>query len=389
MKNWIFVGLSVILSATQLLAQGSQHNRHSGQAIQQFAEELALSATQKEELRAIRTTTQADLEALRAKGLPEADQRAQAKTKIKAAREKSLAVLSPSQREKLSVLQAEAKAVRSAQFSNRLEMRTELEAYHEKEISPVLKKARLELEKSISKADRQEIERLRAVLANRPTSNYTASRHKGARRPSAQQAEDHSAHKAWRAAHQADFEKLNVLTQRYEKEIAAIFGKLAPQKEQWQKDKTAIRDKYTVENQRQNTVQQRTPDRQHPRGGAWRENREESKYSQRKYSRFLLLDSDNIPNPAARNIGKSSAQISVSPNPASGQASIQINAQEAGDILLRLVSEDGRLVKQISKQYLAAGNHTLPLALEGLASGRYTLVLNDKAGRVATSVIVR
>ncbi len=391
MKKYIFALVFLFLIATQLWAQRQPQRAPVSHAIEQFADQLALSESQKEQLQAIRSSTRIDMDALRQADLSETDRRAQAKAKLEAAKEKSLALLTVPQREKLTTLQEAAQLAYKAQLASRVSMRSELATYHEKEVSPVLKKARLKLEKSIAVADQQEIDRLRALFANRPKGQPASEQQKGGKFATAQRAtqraQQQEARKNWRSEHQADLEILQTLTQRNQKDIAAILSELAPEKEQWEKDKAAIRAKYIPANQQRPVARHSTTDRQ-PRDHG-RENDPTATHGDRKYSRFLLLDPENIPAPAARNSGKSSASISVSPNPASGQASIQINVKEEGDVLLRLVSEDGRLVKQVGKLYLTPGNHTLPLALEGLVSGRYTLLLKDKTGRTATSVIVR
>jgi hypothetical protein len=80
-------------------------------------------------------------------------------------------------------------------------------------------------------------------------------------------------------------------------------------------------------------------------------------------------------------------QWNIYPNPAIGQANLQIHAVQNMDVTIRLVSVDGKVVSVFNKT-LAAGENIIALPLQGMAQGLYQVQLTGKRTWVRPLVIM-
>ena len=76
------------------------------------------------------------------------------------------------------------------------------------------------------------------------------------------------------------------------------------------------------------------------------------------------------------------------PNPAGEVLNIVITAP-AGYASLRLFSSDGRLVKTVFEKDLDKNDHIFSVSRDGIPSGNYFIVLQNKSGQVTKPVIFR
>lgn len=74
-------------------------------------------------------------------------------------------------------------------------------------------------------------------------------------------------------------------------------------------------------------------------------------------------------------------QLKVYPNPASAQAYVSYNIKEEGDIVLKIYDIQGRLIKEISDNHVAVGQHIIPINGSAFSDGIYfcTLQTGDLA----------
>lgn len=208
-------------------------------------EALDLTPKQSQQVNAIKQDARKQLRALRTAG-ENVDRKA-----AKAIREQSKqavdAVLTTAQKAKLEEIKAERKAAWKA--VDREGLRAALEAYRTENVEPVLRASRGKLDAFISAEDQAEIERLRAVFAERPGREgrgdvaFKAKRASGRDKMTAKR----EAAKSWRAEHAADVESLRQLTQKYATELERIEEILAPSRKTWAADIRTIKMKFLPE----------------------------------------------------------------------------------------------------------------------------------------------
>lgn len=234
--------LAFLLVATSVFAQG----RRAGAGMEML-KELELTTEQQDKIKAIRKDTRTKMEALRG----EAGKRGENHDALRSLREESkaamLEVLTPAQR---TQLEAQKEARREARKNvDREGMRAELKAYREKEIDPVLRASRGQLDQYISAEDRREIDRLRAVFETRPKRKDNGAPRQGASREDRDEAHKaaREAGKAWREEHAADVESLETLTEKYSAELERVQSVLASRRTTWHQDMAEIREKYRPE----------------------------------------------------------------------------------------------------------------------------------------------
>jgi len=280
--------LAFLLVATSVFAQG----RRAGAGMEML-KELDLTTEQQDKIKTIRKDTRTKMEALRG----EDGKRGENRDAFRSLREESkaavLEVLTPAQR---AQLEAQKEARKEARKNiDREGMRAELKAYREKEIEPVLRASRGQLDQYISAEDRQEIDRLRAVFETRPKRKGKEAPRKGASKED--RAEAHKAGreagKAWREEHATDVESLKTLTEKYSVELERVQSVLANRRTTWRQEMAEIKGKYLPEG---------TPDRRGDKARKGKKGKGQDanrggkpgrgdRMNQMKASAFLLLKS--------------------------------------------------------------------------------------------------
>lgn len=240
MRKSIITTLLLLLAVTCTFAQPERGQHKGGQAL---LEELNLSPEQQEQIKAIKQDTRQQLRALRQ------DQPAAGREQTKAIHEQSRkaveAVFTPEQQAKLAELKATKKAAWDA--VDKQALKAELQTYKETNIEPVLRASRSKLDAFISADDQAEIERLRAVFAERKGEQKRGARRVGQQDKPAAMVERREAGKAWRTEHSADLESLKLLADKYQAELKRVQDILAPSRETWGADMAEIKAKYLPE----------------------------------------------------------------------------------------------------------------------------------------------
>jgi hypothetical protein len=85
--------------------------------------------------------------------------------------------------------------------------------------------------------------------------------------------------------------------------------------------------------------------------------------------------------------GGKAVSAHISPNPASGQVTVSLSTAPITTVQLQLVANSGQVVRE---GLFAPGTSLIPLSLQGLTPGLYTLVLREGAAVIeATQLLVR
>lgn len=290
--------LLVFLAATAVFAQRG-HGDHRAGAGMEMMKELDLTAEQQEQIKLIRKDARTQMEALRKDGADRAANREAAKAIREKSKAATLAILTPAQR---TQLEAKVEARKEAWKNvDKEAMKAELKAYREKTIEPVMRASRGQLDQFISAEDQTEIDRLRAVFADRPARKGKdgKGRKAGGEKGKNDQARDAQREAAakWRTDHADDIAALDQLTQQYSKELQRAEEALAPSRKTWKTDMAEIKARYLPEGMGKKGRKGEARGRKSKRGGAdkgrkdGRKGGKAGKGGNRKAAAFLLLKS--------------------------------------------------------------------------------------------------
>ena len=81
-------------------------------------------------------------------------------------------------------------------------------------------------------------------------------------------------------------------------------------------------------------------------------------------------------------------ELSISPIPATTNASVSFTLPQASTVTLSLYDMSGKFVKQIAQTEYSSGSYSLPIGIEGLASGDYVIELQAGSLRLTKHFIV-
>jgi Spy/CpxP family protein refolding chaperone len=243
MQKILMTLLALVLLSGVTLAQ-------RGKAGMDFRQ-LDLTEEQKTEIKALKTAAKAKADAMRpAEG--EQPNREAMRAMKEEMHQSIMAVLTPEQR---AQLEAQRTARKEAwEQVDKKAMRADLKTHREKEVMPVLRAARAQLDAFIEKEDKATIDRLREVFADRKGKKAMRARG-GQRAPAEGERAEARREKmeAWRAEHEEDIATLKALTEKYREDIIRVRERLAPQMKTWGEEKRAIINEYLpAELQREN-----------------------------------------------------------------------------------------------------------------------------------------
>lgn len=215
--KWLPIFVVLLFSATIIFAQARPRPERLP-ALDTLQTTLGLTDQQVSDLEALRRDTHAAMQALRAEPFGQQKDR----------REAARAILEAQKDQMAEILNEEQMAQWSAQRpkrgpklseSEQEALKTELRAYREEQIEPVLRQQRAKLDAHISPDNQALIEALRTTT---------------------KAAERNERHQALRS-HQED---LQYLLKTYGADIRALLAEIEPQEQQWQADLKAIHEKY-------------------------------------------------------------------------------------------------------------------------------------------------
>ncbi len=89
----------------------------------------------------------------------------------------------------------------------------------------------------------------------------------------------------------------------------------------------------------------------------------------------------NLPN----NVSLASSDLTLYPNPSSGNLSVKINSTLAGDVTMNIIDVSGKLVSQIDKKSIKRGENLIDLStyVSDLSPGSYILMINQSGENIS------
>lgn len=358
MKTILFRG-SVLLAALTIFAATLSAQPHRGprpfHAIEQQKEALGITEEQQAQLDELKAAFRAEVQTLRSQEL-EHDARREAMHELVQSLKADLkAVLTESQIDQLETFRKEKRAEHKQRFR---EARSDVKAYMEQHVQPVMRELRQQLEADISTEDKAEIDRLREAVAQHKAERkaaWKAAKAKGERPPRPA--------KGKRPEHEA----VKQMVEKYNAEIEALFAEVEPQAEQWKAD-----IKFILEAHRPEDAPKRH--RQHARRGK----RGKGQHAHGKpgpdrifhKARFLLMDPAATPEAPVEALVQTAE---VYPNPASDELNLSYELQQTAEVDLQIHTKEGQLQQNLPQGKLKAGAQTARLDISQLRDGAYYL----------------
>ena len=225
----IAICLLLVFSLTDAEAQRKDHRGDRGQMLEQ----LDLTEAQKARIAQLREEHRAAMEKTRSATFSEdSDRRSAVREMRKQHREAISAVLTDEQRAKAkSLREAHRTAARERMEARRNDpeakaRRAEMRKYKEERVEPVLRAQRKKLR--VAASDEAELERLRAVFAQRKAERKERSKERTEGRGIRPAPRD-------RQQTRANMESLRKLVEKYSPQIKTLMAEIQPQREQWRK----------------------------------------------------------------------------------------------------------------------------------------------------------
>ncbi|MEL7020469.1 MAG: hypothetical protein AAGK47_02560 [Bacteroidota bacterium] len=236
------IGAVALLFLITLFAQDAIAQRgQRGDMLEQLKRDITLTTDQETQIRAIVAKYKVRADDLRAETASGTSREA-VRALRKAQRAEVQKVLTPEQTAILKEKRASQRANRGEKWSevDKKGLKSELKAYHTKNIKPVLATERVQLESKISAADRATLERLRQVIGN-------AKKEPNAKGQRLDKTEMVNRREAFEAKYADEFATLKTLTQKYDTELEKIRLSLQPKMKQWKQDTEGITKQYLQE----------------------------------------------------------------------------------------------------------------------------------------------
>ena len=368
------------LAASNIYAQ--HHGRHHGprllDAIDEMGEDLQLSNQQQAQLETLKKDMEADMQALHEQDFEDhAAKREAFHNTMASYKEKVNEILTDEQETMLKEKRKERMHKRHEQMKNvdKEEMRAALRAHHDQEVLPVLLAKRAEFDKELSTDDRAKIAELRAKFKIKKA-EHRAKREEMRKRMK-EDGEKHPHHHREHRGHgpktdDPDHQALKALLDKYDAELTAVMESLAPQQEQWKKERDAILQKFMPED-----------------APAKREGRHLGKFGHKamKKGHFLLLDPNATPSIINSKTTVINA-IKAYPNPASSNITLSYELLQDGNVKIELRNESGGTIKVLEEARKKSGAQQLNIDVSSLRDGVYYIAIISGGGQSIVKTVI-
>ncbi|MEL7118704.1 MAG: T9SS type A sorting domain-containing protein [Bacteroidota bacterium] len=395
MKMMKFAFLGIAMLSTILLTAQNDNNRgrrQGGDRIEMLTQQLNLTDDQVAQIQALETDFKTKMKALRDQDFESQEDRKTAFQALRAEQETAFNnILTEEQQAELSALKSERKerfqkrmGERKARMENvdREAMHKELKAYHDENVLPTLLTQRAKLESKISVEDQELITELRGQKAEMTGERGTKGQ-RGAKR---------GERKGKKELTEEDKEKraeVKALLEKYADDIKALHAEIETQQAQWTEDIKAIRAKYIPESEEGREMKKRGKGKKEGKGEKMRKGKREGGM---KALHFLLLD-PNAPNTSEfqrQSISPSTTLNSIRtyPNPATELTTVEYNIKQAGEIIIELRNNQGKVEQTLLNAYQDLGTYTLDVNTANLRSGTYYITIIDQKGQTTQQLII-
>ncbi|MCU0445694.1 MAG: T9SS type A sorting domain-containing protein [Microscillaceae bacterium] len=325
--------------------------------VQKFADKLALNPSQKEQMTALAQKYQG-IFAQKRRELPQMDRmkkwqmfkelRQEINNEIKN-------ILTPAQWEQFEKLRAEQKtkmrqAIQDFRQNGGKEklktLRTEMQAYQQQNISPIMQKLRGQLETQLSETDRQTLAQLRE---ERQKMQDLSKKIRQTYRNNATPTEaDKQALQNLRQQMPTNRQKIKDLAQKYAEQLAQLELQIKDDKARWEQDLKNIVQKHLPNDELR---QQIAPQLAH-------------KYRQgMRKGYFLLLEPPSLP--------ANKADLQVYPNPSTYQSTLEFKVKKTAWVKIDLLDKNGNFLKSLTEQQFPSGKHQYTVNIQDLDNGIY------------------
>lgn len=262
----------------------------------------------------------------------------------------------------------------------RKQMKQEIKAYVQKNILPVAKQQRLQLDPAISTEDQAKIDELRALIAEHRSERKARRQEcKGKEgkegRENCRRGEGENRRGEHHRAMREHKEIAKKLAEKYDAQITPLIAPLQEQAPAWEEDVKAIVQKYVEADE-------------------MGERFFEKKF--RKMTRLLAKPGFLVFDPNAdwmdeevNNDVVTERYMKVFPNPASNQTNLEYEVKEAGNVKVDLYNQNGDWIRTVFEGHQMAGTHNLSVDLRDLETMTYVYTVSDKSGQTSTRFVVK
>jgi hypothetical protein len=263
-------------------------------------------------------------------------------------------------------------------------MRQDIQAYLDANVLPVLAPARSAFDANLSAEEQRTLAATRSQLAARRQAKGQDRSERGDRpdraaRPS--DADRAARHEAHRAEKQALMDPVADIAATHAVALRRTLQELRPQAETWRQDLHAIMAAY-----RPTTDAQGEQDRPARGDHQGRKGHDHDRGHSNGHGRGHLGAMDHwlrpvgfllwTPEQALMPQAAATTNLSLYPNPASGQTTITFELDHASEVRFDLLDANGQVMQTLPVQSLSAGKHEQPLRLNDLQAGIYFVRLS-------------
>lgn len=377
--------LTFFLGLQFSLAQGPKGKDHAQRAekrLERMTTELDLSEAQIAEIRAIQQKYAPQVEALHTARLNGEGDHEKMKTLHQSIRQDIKAVLTPSQREKMKTMRGHHHGPHGHRGHG--PRNPEVHAYIQEKVMPVIREQRAKLEAKISPADQALLAQLRQEMeALRPEKKAARQdmrqmRHRGQQPTEAQRAERH----AVREQMHGIMDQAEQIATRYSADMEALHAEIAPQAETWKRELSAMARPMAEDKKRPESCEkvcERKGDKAgsgHRPGGKGPLGRFERKMDA---AHFILMD-PNGEFPQENSGEAALPTVDVFPNPARTSNSLRYEVETPGNVVVQLMTKDGRVVRNLVNEHHEAGTYSIDVETSDLNTDVYYYRVIDASG---------
>lgn len=366
--------LTLLLGFTTLIY--AQRPGGPGQ-LRELLEQLDLTETQQEQLRALHAAQRTEAKALREREFADPAERRAAQRALRQTGKTALeAILTEDQRIELRALLAARRAERPR--PDRKALREDVRAYRQDHIQPVMRAQRAKLEPLLSAADRALIDELRPkAKAARRTLSEQLKALKAERRPGepVDRARVRAQREALEAEYATELAQLQALVERYTADIDRLLAEVDSEQLRWKDELHELVEEHRGE---------RRPRRPHAERGAEHPRKDKRpRMENLKKAQFLLLHPD-----APEAATGETLTLRVSPNPATDRVHLRYTLPASGNTRIELKDAAGQSLRTVLDQVQRAGGQRATLDVSDLPPGTYYLSVVQEAQQQTVSFVV-
>ena len=251
----------------------------------------------------------------------------------------------------------------------------ELRSYLKENVLPVVKEQRLKLDQVMSSSDKATLDQIRSELETLRESGKTKFREMKENRSeqTPPTPEERAQFRAQRDARIALMDKASDLAFKYHNDIKSLMEEIRSQREEWKGELQEMRPEGRQKEGRPGERKQRFGNRK----------------SRHPFMRmmepvgFMLWDPNKEPAFPEKEV-----RARISPNPGDGVAQVDYQLQEAGQINIVLLDNQGNQLKTLTDELQEAGAHQVKVDTETLTKGIYFVKITTPKGSRTLRVMV-